>query len=217
MVVFSDIATKAMHGFGSSFETPDGLTLETVLSDKTASPFSLSDFSEYLKQMYCNENLLFYQAVLDYKERCNTYFGQGEFDFTGQSVVSLDAKELLWFETLKNKFEIILQTFILSDSAQEINIPYEIRHQLLTSYQSQQSYHPDLLDPACNAVIELLRISAFIPFATDPARLKKRSGLLKRITTSLKIRYPLSTTTVESPMSPPKTGWRHINIPDVHN
>lgn len=215
MVVFSDIAQKAMNGFSTSFETPDGLTLEMVLSNKTAAPFSLFDFSEYLKQTYCNENLLFYQAVIDYKERCIAYFGEENFDFTSKSSILLDPKELLWFETLKNKFEIILQDFILSDSPQEINIPYEIRHQLLTSYQLKQSYNPILLDPACNAVIELLRISAFIPFATDPTRFKKRSGLLKRITTSLKIRYP-SSSLDSPPMSPPRTStWRQINIPDL--
>lgn len=182
MVVFSDI----VHGFNAVFETPDGLTLEMVLSDKTSSPFSLFDFSEYLKQTYCNENLMFYQAVTDYKERCEAYFGDGTFDFIYPvKDQQMNKKELLWFETLKNKFEIILQTFILSDATQEINIPYEIRHQLLNSYQTQQCYHPNLLEPACNAVIELLRISAFIPFATDPNRLKKKS-LIRRITTSLK-------------------------------
>ncbi|KAG2205000.1 hypothetical protein INT47_002624 [Mucor saturninus] len=197
MVVFSDI----VHGFGSVFETPDGLTLEMVLSDKTSSPFSLFDFSEYLKQTYCNENLMFYQAVMDYKERCSAYFDE-EFDYKHQPE---DSKEILLFETLKNKFEIILQTFILTDATQEINIPYEIRHQLLSSYQRQQCYHPDLLDPACNAVIELLRISAFIPFATDPSRLKKKS-LLKRITTSLKSRYPLAS--LDSPPMSPKPTWQ---------
>lgn len=190
-MVFSDIANKAFHGLSSPSSPtltppPDGMTLEMVLQNQTAPPFSLKDFSDYLKTTYCNENLLFYEAVTEYKERCVAYFnlnleetkpepillsdGYTQFDFSTRSVHVLSAREKMWFETLKIKFETILQDFILSDAEQEINIPYEVRNQLLQSYQLQQSYHPALLYPACSAVVELLRISAFIPFATDPHR-----------------------------------------------
>jgi hypothetical protein len=229
---------------------PEGLTLEMVLLNQTSPPFSLKDFSDYLKVTYCNENLLFYEAVADYKQRCIAYFNLNTneqkpepillsdgipFDFSNQSIHVLSTREKMWFETLKNKFEIILQDFILSDAEQEINIPYEIRHQLLQSYQTQQSYHPALLYPACSAVVELLRISAFIPFATDPHRyycpIKKKkeipmpipeqstsNNFLRRITTSLKFRYSSSSNTIldSPPMSPPRlSSWKQINIPDA--
>lgn len=212
-MVFSDIAQKALNGFSSSSSSPttndmsilapDGLTLEMVLLDQTPSPFSLKDFSEYLKMTYCNENLLFYEAVTEYKDRCCAYFGihldettshsskpipiilsdNRIFDFSTYTKHVLTPREQLWFDTLVYKFEVILKDFILSDAPQEINIPYEVRHQLLQSYQTQQLYHPALLFPACSAVIELLRISAFIPFATDPNRLccpMKKKNLIKK-------------------------------------
>ncbi|KAG2190867.1 hypothetical protein INT46_001533 [Mucor plumbeus] len=212
-MVFSDIAQKALNGFSSSSSSPttnditilapDGLTLEMVLLDQTPSPFSLKDFSEYLKITYCNENLLFYEAVTEYKDRCCAYFGihldettshsskpipvilsdNRIFDFSTYTKHVLTPREQLWFDTLIYKFEVILKDFILSDAPQEINIPYEVRHQLLQSYQTQQLYHPSLLFPACSAVIELLRISAFIPFATDPNRLycpMKKKNLVKK-------------------------------------
>ncbi|KAG2234019.1 hypothetical protein INT48_007109 [Thamnidium elegans] len=180
-----NLAQKAFSGFYSTNDLngPDGLTLEMVLSNTIEFPFRLQDFSDYLTQTYCNENLLFYQSVVDYKEKCNIYFnfnndqqvllvdGISLFDFTSNQAHLLSPKEATWFQTLKDLFEIILSTFILNDAPQEINLPYEIRHQLLQSYQLQQSYHPILLYPACTAIIELLRISAFIPFATDPNRL----------------------------------------------
>jgi hypothetical protein len=187
-MVFSDIAHKAF-GFNvnSKINAPDGLTLEMVLQDQTLPPFSLQDFTLYLKTTYCLENLSFYEAVTTYKTLCRTFFGQEMdcdkiepvvlsdgvtlFNFSGGSESQrLSKEENLWFETLKNKFESILQTFILSDAPQEINIPYDTRHQLLYAYQQHQLYHPALFYPACSAVIELLRISAFIPFATDPNR-----------------------------------------------
>ncbi|KAI9470913.1 MAG: hypothetical protein EXX96DRAFT_586184 [Benjaminiella poitrasii] len=198
IMMFSDITQKALSGFSSTSSQindtamwnilPDGLTLEMVLEDKAPPPFSLKDFSDYLELTYCNENLLFYEAVTEYRAQCTACFGRQQsedekrvlkvdedggtrFDFTSTTQTLLSPKEQLLFENLKYKFETILQEFVLSDAPQEINIPYEIRHQLLQSYQIQQSYHPSLLNPACQAVIELLRISAFIPFATDPSRI----------------------------------------------
>lgn len=286
-MVLSDIAQKAFSGFSSSsttttvtttaattttsfWPTPDGLTLEMVLADQTPEPFSRKDFVHYLKISYCNENLLFYEAVTEYKDKCAAYFGLNpketkptnvllsdgvtQFDFTSTNANGLSPREKLWFETLKHKFEQILQDFVLSDAPQEINIPYEVRHQLLESYQSRQLYHPAILYPAYSAVIELLRISAFIPFATDPNRLycplmktskklsfkKQKSttnlvsppqspplpspplpesastGLLKRFTTSLKIRYNNQDTSGPvSPTTPRLSNWRQINIPDL--
>ncbi|KAL9555431.1 hypothetical protein MBANPS3_002371 [Mucor bainieri] len=213
-MVFSDIAQKALNGFSSSSSAsnntaaspaandltvlaPDGLTLEMVLLDQTPPPFSLKDFSEYLKLTYCNENLLFYEAVIEYKDRCSAYFDvqldetalhsckpapvilsdNRVFDFSNYTKHVLTPREQLWFDTLIYKFEVILKDFILSDAPQEINIPYE-------SYQTQQLYHPALLFPACSAVVELLRISAFLSFATDPNRLlycpMKKKSFIKR-------------------------------------
>ncbi|CEP14012.1 hypothetical protein [Parasitella parasitica] len=232
-MVFSDIAQKALNGFYLSSSTtkndmpimaPEGLTLEMVLLDQTSPPFSLKDFSEYLKSTYCNENLLFYEAVTDYKDYCATYFGvhfdestllsskptpailsnNRVFDFSTNTNHVLTSEEQLWFDTLIQKFEAILKEFVLSNAPQEINIHYEVRHQLLQSYQTQRLYHPALLFPACSAVVELLRISAFIPFATDPTRLccpTKKKSIRKRRKSSPKI-----ATSVDSYMnSPPPT------------
>ncbi|GAA5810729.1 hypothetical protein MFLAVUS_004155 [Mucor flavus] len=221
-----NLAQKAFHGFYSTNDLngPDGLTLEMVLSDTVEFPFRLQDFSDYLTQTYCNENLLFYQSVLDYKEKCSIYFnfnndqqvlladGITLFDFSSNEAYLLSAKETIWFQTLKDLFEIILSTFILNDAPQEINLPYETRHQLLQSYQLQQSYHPTLLYPACTAIIELLRISAFIPFATDPNRislyqkksLSQEPSFLKRLTS-----FKSRSIVVDTP--PRLTCWKQIN------
>ncbi|KAI9491419.1 hypothetical protein BDB00DRAFT_489598 [Zychaea mexicana] len=162
----------------------DGMTLEKVLQNQTASPFSLRDFADYLEQTYCAENLAFYMAVSDYQQSARLYFGStpetldapviisGQpFRFTESERPMLNHEERIRFETLKAKFEDIIERFILTNAAQEVNIPYELRHYLLQTYHEHQSYHPALLKPACVAVVELLRISAFIPFVTDPNRM----------------------------------------------
>ncbi|KAL7320698.1 hypothetical protein PS15m_000561 [Mucor circinelloides] len=239
IMVFSDIAQKALNGFSSSASNtattaandmtilaPDGLTLEMVLLDQAPPPFSLKDFSEYLKLTYCNENLLFYEAVIEYKDRCSAYFDiqldenalhsskpvpvilsdNRIFDFSTYTKHVLTPREQLWFDTLIYKFEVILKDFILSDAPQEINIPYEVRHQLLQSYQTQQLYHPALLFPACSAVVELLRISAFLAFASDPNRLycpMKKKNFIKKQKSSPVISTTINLHPAPVPALPP--------------
>ncbi|KAI8989376.1 hypothetical protein BDB01DRAFT_781559 [Pilobolus umbonatus] len=198
-MVLSDITHRAFAAFSSSsttyHRTPDGLTLEMVLQGQTSPPFSLNDFSNYLKSTYCNENLLFYEAVMAYRGKCRDDFqmdpivhfetnklnhvllkdGKTQFNFSSSDISMLSDKEKDSFINIQIMFEEILTNFILSEAPQEINIPYEVRNQLLQQYETEKLYHPALLYPACTAVIELLRISAFIPFATDPNRLTTKS------------------------------------------
>ncbi|KAF7732888.1 hypothetical protein EC973_000164 [Apophysomyces ossiformis] len=114
-------------------------------------------------------------AVEDYKRSVDQAFGDlasNGFDLSVQHQDLLDPNERIAFDHLKSKFELILQQFILPEAALEINIPCELRQTLLQSCRNDRSYHPSLLAPACAAVVELLRISAFIPFATDSHRLQ---------------------------------------------
>lgn len=165
-----------------------GLTLEKVLQNESKSPFSLKEFAEYLEQTYCTENLAFYLAVNDYARSSRLSFGAspesidepvrvssgGSFHFLRSEQNMLNDEELARFNVLKVKFEDIMTKFILNNAPQEVNIPHELRQELLHIYREGQCYHPAVLRPACIAVVELMRISAFIPFATDPNRLLPR-------------------------------------------
>ncbi|KAL1930055.1 hypothetical protein VTP01DRAFT_1209 [Rhizomucor pusillus] len=170
----------------TSSPVTEGLTLEMVLENRAPSPFTLREFAEYLDQTYCSENLSFYLAVTDYRQSVRLYFGTSSdtldmpvhlqdgraFSFRQSEAAMLNHEERIRFDTLKAKFQDIIDRFILTDAPQEINIPYELRQQLLKIHREQQSYHPALLKPVCVAVVELMRISAFIPFATDLSRLE---------------------------------------------
>ena len=190
----------------------DGMTLEKVLQNQTASPFSLRDFADYLEQTYCSENLAFYMAVSDYEQSARLYFGSTHesldvpvissgqpFRFCESEQPELNHEEQIRFETLKAKFEDIIERFILTNAPQEVNIPYELRNQLLQTYHEHQSYHPSILKPACVAVVELLRISAFIPFVTDPKRLAVLSAPSKTTMSSKSVNINKSTSSTLSP------------------
>ncbi|KAI8375127.1 hypothetical protein BD560DRAFT_392775 [Blakeslea trispora] len=180
-----DQASKTLYSLNndpleSCSSLPEGLTLEVVLSNQAPSPFSLEDFSDYLKSIYCCENLLFYQATIKYRALCSLYFGDTSFGFSDTSAQLLSKNDQSHFRILKEEFDFILKEYVFNDAPQEINIPFEIRHQLLHLYQTQKLYHPDLLSPASQAVVELLRVNAFIPFATDPLRMKSKKSMFTR-------------------------------------
>ncbi|KAI8329669.1 hypothetical protein BC941DRAFT_442515 [Chlamydoabsidia padenii] len=143
----------------------DDLTLELVLEDKAPYPFRLSDFIAYLDQNYCLENLAFHHAVTDYRITYQLFFGG-----------DLSKKDVDCVDYLMRQFDTILLQFIHHNAPQEINIPADMKQHLLTCYYQQHSYHPSLLTPAYNSIMDLLRISNFIPFITDPQRLAGADG-----------------------------------------
>ncbi|KAI8085758.1 RGS domain-containing protein [Gilbertella persicaria] len=187
--MFSDISNKTFDSSSPDLwsSLPEGLTLEKILHNQTPPPFSLQEFSDYLKSIYCIENLLFYQAVNQYQSNCDLYFKNTNFDFSDLSAHLLVPQQQVHFRFIRQQFQHILQNFVQIDAPHEINIPYEVRHQLLDLHQTQKLYHPALLHPASNAVVELLRINAFIPFATDISRIKPFNSKRKKSAPSLKI------------------------------
>ncbi|KAI9306578.1 hypothetical protein BJ944DRAFT_229374 [Cunninghamella echinulata] len=176
----------------------NNLTLEMVLNDESPSPYSLKEFIKYLKQTYCTENLDFYRDVTEYKSVCYSFFGpflqdtiveEGQeqeqenhhglngvklsngqlFYFRKDQEHWLNNEEKIFFHHLIIKFNKIMENYIFNNATKEINIPFDLKQQLLY-YYSNQHYHPHILHPAYASIIELLRISAFIPFITDTNR-----------------------------------------------
>lgn len=207
----------------SSISATDGLTLEKVLENQASRPYSLREFADYLEQTYCSENLSFYMAVTDYRESARLYFGSSPDTLKSHATVpTLDGQTMaFWFrldeepllnhelqirfKTLRAKFQDILERFIFTNAPQEVNIPYELRHQLLQTHRDQHCFHPALLKPPCVAVVELMRISAFIPFATDPDRMAIAATAAATPTVTPKpSKSSKSLLSPSSPSSPPR-------------
>ncbi|KAI8333530.1 RGS domain-containing protein [Chlamydoabsidia padenii] len=120
------------------------LTLECLLMDTTSAPYKA--FSTYLQQQFCTENLMFWLEVQHYKS-----------DYTN------DKKEL---NRLAQQCMGIIYTYIQPNSCREINIPCDMRHDIIDKVKDSH-YHPDLFYPACEAVLELMRANAFIPWLSQ--------------------------------------------------
>lgn len=89
------------------------------------------DFLLYLKQTYCLENVLFYQEVREYQRK----------------------------PTL-SRYKTIINKYIQVNSAQEINIPCEMRQELIHN----ETYTKTSFDQALESILELIRVNSYLPW-----------------------------------------------------
>ncbi|KAG2227663.1 hypothetical protein INT45_004705 [Circinella minor] len=112
-------------------------TLESVLDNQTTDYFR--EFQAFLHQTFCNENLAFWIAIQQY---------QHEYPEHGD----------------ERTCHTIVHTHIRSNSIQEINIPCEMRQDILYQVYENRNYHPEVFTHAMDSVLELMRSNSFIPF-----------------------------------------------------
>lgn len=173
------------------------LTLECLLMDTTSVPFKA--FSTYLHQQYCTENLMFWLAVEHYRAEYSQILQDGR---TVEEDTATDRKD--HFNRLAQQCMGLIYTYIQPNSCREINIPCDMRHDILDKVMMKGSdYHPDLFTPACEAVLELMRANAFIPWLSQwaPSMLPSPPVSLSSSPAAL----PTSSAMVSSLSSP--DGW----------
>lgn len=90
------------------------------------------NFSLFMHHTYCIENLYFYQDVQDYKRN----------------------------PTL-NAYQTIIKNYITTNAPHEINIPCDMRQQLLDNHT------PHCFDEAAESILELIRVNSYLPWYQD--------------------------------------------------
>ncbi|GAN02127.1 hypothetical protein MAM1_0017c01567 [Mucor ambiguus] len=90
------------------------------------------NFSLYMHHTYCIENLYFYQDVQDYKRN----------------------------PTL-TAYQAMIKNYIATNALHEINIPCDMRHQLLDNHT------PHCFDEAAESILELIRVNSYLPWYQD--------------------------------------------------
>jgi hypothetical protein len=106
------------------------ITLETILDKENV---YYEDFTSYLQNTYCYENLQFWQAAQNYREN-----------------------------PTPDHYKNIIVNYIEPNSPLEINIPCDMREEILLKAQP----HPYIFDEAAEAVLELLRVNSFLPWSS---------------------------------------------------
>ncbi|SAL98309.1 hypothetical protein [Absidia glauca] len=148
-------------------ESPLPQTLEQLLSDTDSELFQ--DYQHYLEQSFCCENLYFWLDVQEYNDLC----GQLEHDGEGfqylqeQAARKLSPTHQVLFHVLQQKCHAMIDTYIRPNSNQEINIPCELRQELLDQIFTVGNYHPRIFTRISKSVVELMRVNAFIPWISS--------------------------------------------------
>ncbi|KAG2185595.1 hypothetical protein INT44_002388 [Umbelopsis vinacea] len=89
-----------------------------------------------------------------------------EIHLTESEAKLLPQSQTVYFNLLRQKLSQILTTFICVNAPQEINIPCDMREEILYHVRSG-NLHPMIFNPACEAVLELMRVNSFIPWLSD--------------------------------------------------
>ncbi|KAI8384746.1 RGS domain-containing protein [Radiomyces spectabilis] len=184
------------------------LTLESVLADTSSDLFH--EFTHFLRQQYCTENLSFYLAVQRYEECARCFFQHDEalkgfedcvilessdpFSFSDENLTDsrLTESERFHYGVLQEKCLTIVNTYVRSNSPQEINIPCDMRQDILERVHLHNQYHPAVFNLAIEAVVELMRVNSFIPWLTDnaPSRLPSPPPLMASKTITSSFSFP---------------------------
>jgi hypothetical protein len=131
-------------------------TLNQILLDNAPPPWTLNAFMVYLSEKHCMENLEF---ILD-SDRYTAIYSQlaAEKSHSRQSTKQVCG---LW--------EKLMQTYIVPHALREINIPSDIRDQLLRVSRRECPPHPSKLNEANQIILELINDSLLAAFVQSAA------------------------------------------------
>ncbi|KAK2749624.1 hypothetical protein FQN57_005846 [Myotisia sp. PD_48] len=140
---------------------PPRPTLDDVLANRAAPPYTLTAFMAYLSQNHCLETLEF---TMDAKRYSDAYMAVSAQ--VNQFPVQSDAPQA---DHLCMLWQRLLGAYIIPGSPREINLPSVVRDALLKLSNSRRPIEPSTLDTAVRRIHDLMDESIFIPFLNSRA------------------------------------------------
>ncbi len=135
-------------------------TLAEILADEAKPPWTLSAFTAYSSQNHCVENLEF---VIDTKKYEELYT-----DLEAQSSCFPASQDSVQLRQLQDMWKKLLNLYIKPNGLREVNLPGNIRSELLaTPFKSQMPPSPDHIKPASATIYELMEDSILFPFLNE--------------------------------------------------
>ncbi|KAI5785743.1 RGS domain-containing protein [Pyronema domesticum] len=132
-------------------------TLHDVLSNTAPPPYTLSAFMAYLSQNHCLETLEFTMDASRYRKHYNNITNPSENS-------SVNSKDCAFVRKLWRK---LLDAYIVPNGPREVNLPCNIRDQILSIPNLRTPPPPEALDPAVEIVHELMQESVLVPFLSE--------------------------------------------------
>ena len=130
---------------------PTRPTLAEILSNTAHPPWTLSAFMAFLSQNHCLETLEFTMDASRYQRQYEEMITPGNpAAETGEYV------QMLW--------QRLLDAYIIPNGPREINLPGDVRDQLLSHPTHEAPPSPRALEPAVKIIYDLMDESVLVPF-----------------------------------------------------
>lgn len=143
------------HAQVSASYRPRRPNLAELLANSAPPPWTLSAFMAYLSANHCLETLEF---VMD-SHRYRRHFEKVLVRSGGMFVPG--SEDTLFMRNLWHK---LMHAYILPNGSREVNLPSEVRHELISQDESVLPPEPDCLNMAVDKVLELMEESLLLPF-----------------------------------------------------
>lgn len=139
-------------------------TLSEVLSNTAPPPWTLSAFMAYLSQNHCLETLEFTMDANRYRK----HYEKIAVQMAGMPMSS-DYEDC---EYVRMLWQRLLDAYIVPNGPREVNLPSNVRDDLLSLSHAVAPPPPESLDPAVKIVYELMDESVLVPFLNELSSLK---------------------------------------------
>ena len=199
-------------------------TLKEILRDEGSPPWTLEAFATYCEQNHCSENLEFLQDAERYREAyhaVNRRHSDPQDPVQRPVISRLTSGE---FESLREMWTQIILQYIAPSSPRELNLPGNIRNDLVSINRSGAPTSPESLQSAVNKTYELIEDSILFTFLNDVRPIETLDTDSESVddnrsardrTSGSKVREPIPTSEPTVTFSPTrrsqKTGHSHFN------
>ncbi|KAI9717716.1 MAG: hypothetical protein M1828_007119 [Chrysothrix sp. TS-e1954] len=144
-------------------------TLREILRDEGSPPWTLEAFAAYCEQNHCSENLEFIQDA----ERYRVAYRATSRRHSGLEEPEQSLRPMLsrWtsgeFEDIKEMWTRLILLYIAPSSPRELNLPGNIRNDLVAIDRGAEPTSPEHLQHAVNKTYELIEDSILFTFLND--------------------------------------------------
>ncbi len=139
-------------------------TLTEVLSNTAPPPWTLSAFTAYLSQNHCLETLEFTMDADRYRKHFDKMAAQMAGMPMSPENDDCEYVVMLWRR--------LLNAYIVPNGPREVNLPSDVRDELLSLPNSVRPPSPESLDSAVKIVYELMDESVLVPFLNEVSCLR---------------------------------------------
>jgi Regulator of G protein signaling domain len=134
--------------------------LDEILANTSPPPWTLSAFMAYLSANHCLETLEFTMDAHRYRRHFDKVVTRN-----GGEIIP-GSEDCVFMRGLWHK---LMHAYILPNGPREVNLPSDVRHELISQDESILPPEPDCLNMAVDKVHELMEESVLVPFLNSAA------------------------------------------------